>query len=94
MRPPLEEIRMVRMTPGRSLRLHDAAGCTVTCCAGTVWITQERDARDVFLATGESFTLDRPGLALIRAEAGMKDEWLSDTGITVICVPAKLACGA
>jgi len=70
--------------------VRDAAGCTVMCCAGTVWITQENDARDVFLTAGESFTFDRKGLALIRAETGMQDEWMADTGITVICLPARL----
>ena len=80
----IADIRMVHIQPGRSLRLRDAAGCTITCHAGTVWITQERDGRDIFLHAGQAFTLDRPGLALIRAEAGMKDEWLSDTGITMI----------
>jgi ferric-dicitrate binding protein FerR (iron transport regulator) len=88
--PHPEDIRTIRLAPGRSLRVRDAAGCIVTCCAGAVWITQERDARDIFLATGQSFTFDRPGLALIHAEEGMKDEWLNDTGITVISLPMKL----
>ena len=81
---------MRRLAPGGSLQVRDAAGCTVSCCAGTVWITQENDIRDVFLAAGESFTFDRKGLALIRAEKGMQDEWMEDTGITVICLPARL----
>jgi len=79
-----------RLAPGGALRLRDAAGCTVMCCAGTVWITQENDARDIFLAAGESFTFDRKGLALIRAEKGMQDEWMADTGIAVICLAARL----
>jgi len=81
---------MRRLAPGGSLQVRDAAGCTVSCCAGTVWITQENDIRDVFLAAGESFTFDRKGLAVIRAEEGMRDEWMADTGITVICLPARL----
>lgn len=70
--------------------MRDAAGCMVMCCAGTVWITQEGDARDIYLSAGESFTFDRPGTALISPEEGMKDEWMADTGITVICLPARL----
>ena len=70
--------------------MRDAAGYTVQCCAGTVWITQENDARDIYLSAGESFTFDRPGTALISAEQGMRDEWMDDTGITVIAVPASL----
>lgn len=85
-----DDIRVRRLTPGESLRLRDAAGHTVMCCAGTIWITQENDVRDIFLSAGESFTFDRPGTALISAEEGMKDEWLNDSGITVISAPGKL----
>jgi len=85
---------MRRLAPGGSLQVRDAAGCTVSCCAGTVWITQENDIRDVFLAAGESFTFDRKGLAVIRAEEGMRDEWMADTGITVSCLSARLVSGA
>ena len=75
---------------GQSLKVRDAAGCTVMCCAGTVWITQENDTRDIFLTAGQRFTFDRPGLALIRAEEGMKYEWLDDMGYAVISLPAIL----
>jgi len=69
--------------------VRDAAGCPVMCCAGAVCIAQEGDARSIFLAAGERYTFDRPGLASIRAVEGMKDEWLGDSGITVICLPVK-----
>ena len=85
-----DDIRVKRLTPGESLKLRDAAGHTVMCCAGTIWITQENDARDIYLSAGESFTFDRPGTVLISAEEGMKDEWLNDSGIVVISAPGKL----
>ena len=93
MGPDTDELCTKRLAPGGALQLRDAAGCTVMCCAGVVWITQENDLRDIFLAAGESFTFDRRGLAVIRAETGMRDEWLADTGITVICLPARLVLG-
>src|SRR5262249_33167575 len=34
---------------------------------GKLWITQHGDARDHVVASGESFTIDQPGLALIEA---------------------------
>lgn len=40
---------------------------TVVVFRGLVWITQDDDARDVVLSEGESFTLDRPGRALLQA---------------------------
>ena len=85
-----DDIRVRRLTPGESLKLRDAAGHTVVCRAGTIWITQENDPRDIYLSAGESFTFDRPGTVLISAEEGMKDEWLNDSGITVISAPGKL----
>lgn len=90
MTPESDEICVTRLARGQSLKLRNATGCTVMCCAGTVWITQENDARDIFLTAGQRFTFDRPGLALIYAEEGMKDEWLNDIGIAAISLPVKL----
>lgn len=90
MMPKLDDIGTKRLAPGQSLRVRDAVGRTIMCCAGTVWITQEGDLRDIFLTAGQRFTFDRPGLALIHAEEGMMDEWMSDSGVTVVCLPLKL----
>ena len=57
----------MQLGAGQEFRLHDAAGWTVACSSGSVWITQEADTRDVFLNAGDSFILDRAGLALILA---------------------------
>ena len=88
MKPDPDEICVQRLRRGQSLKMRDAAGCTVMCCAGTVWITQENDARDIFLTAGQRFTFDRPGLALIRAEEGVKNEWMDDMGFAVISLTA------
>lgn len=60
-----ETVDIVSTTP--QIRMRDAAGWTVVCLSGTVWITQEGDSRDVVLTAGRSFTLDCTGLALINA---------------------------
>jgi len=70
MKPVAKAVAVTRLVPGESLRVRDAVGCTVVCSSGKVWITQEKDSRDTFLREGQSFTLDRPGLALICAEGG------------------------
>ena len=57
----------VRLGAGQELQLHEVAGWTVVCRSGAVWITQEGDARDIFLKGGEGFALDRGGLAILRA---------------------------
>jgi Protein of unknown function (DUF2917) len=48
-------------------RVTDGAGLTILCLKGTIWVTQQNDRRDVVLGAGESFILDRPGLALMYA---------------------------
>jgi hypothetical protein len=51
----------------QTVRLYDAAGASIRVVAGAVWVTQDRDARDVVLQPGEQFTLDRPGLSVLEA---------------------------
>jgi RimJ/RimL family protein N-acetyltransferase len=57
----------VHLDARESLRVTDGQGLEVRCIAGNLWVTQDRDARDVVFRAGESFALDRPGLALITA---------------------------
>jgi hypothetical protein len=61
------EVFSARLAAGQELQLHDVAGWSVVCRSGAVWITQEADARDIFLKSGEGFALDRGGLAIVRA---------------------------
>ena len=49
------------------VRIEDARDMHVRVERGVVWITQERDTRDVTLEDGESSRLDCDGLALIAA---------------------------
>lgn len=49
------------------LSLIDARGSQINCCRGALWITQDHDLRDIELSPGESFTLDRDGVAMVSA---------------------------
>jgi DUF2917 family protein len=60
----------VRLNTGELLDINDGEGFTVECLEGAVWITQSNDPRDIVLNAGESFVLDKPGLALVCAAAG------------------------
>jgi hypothetical protein len=60
----------VRLNTGELLDIDDGEGFTVECLEGAVWITQSNDPRDIVLKAGESFALDKPGLALVCAAAG------------------------
>ena|SRR2546423_273686 len=50
------------------IRLYDPRGARVECVRGALWITQNRDHEDYFLAANDALTLERPGLALIHAQ--------------------------
>lgn len=55
------------------LKVHDGVGVRVRCLRGTLWITQADDSDDIVIHDGQSFTLDRPGLALVSAPLGPAD---------------------
>jgi hypothetical protein len=38
-------------------RIDNGRGLSVTALKGTVWITQDRDVRDIILSAGQSFVL-------------------------------------
>jgi hypothetical protein len=48
-------------------RVDNGRGLQVTCVKGVVWVTQERDSRDIVLSAGQSAILDRSGLAVVYA---------------------------
>lgn len=51
------------------IQVIDGRGASVRCLQGSLWLTQDGDPNDVVLTAGESFTLDRDGLAIIYATA-------------------------
>jgi hypothetical protein len=58
----------LRLARGALVRLDASRGVEVSVRCGRVWITQERDARDLWLTAGESVQLEGEGLALIEAD--------------------------
>jgi hypothetical protein len=59
-----------RLGTGKLLGIDHGEGSRVNCVEGALWITQSNDPRDIVIKNGESFVLDRPGLALVCAAAG------------------------
>ena len=52
---------------GSVLRIQDGAGSVVRVQSGGVWLTQEGDSRDYYLAEGSTLRLSGNGLALAQA---------------------------
>ena len=58
----------LRLEAREVIRLYDPIGARIECVRGALWITQDRDFEDHFLAADDALTLDRGGLALIHAQ--------------------------
>jgi hypothetical protein len=56
------------LAPRELVKLDGARGTTLRVTRGTLWLTLEGDLRDIVLAAGDSFTIDRGGLTLIEAQ--------------------------
>ena len=54
-------------TAGQTATLRNARGTRIECLSGALWLTQDRDARDIVLDPGGAFTLDRRGEAVVHA---------------------------
>jgi hypothetical protein len=64
---PPGSLPVIHLEAGQLLDLTDAAGVAVKATSGRLWITQDRDSRDIVLNPNQSFVIDRPGLTLISA---------------------------
>lgn len=59
--------REVALVADDCVRVWHAGGRRIDCHAGTAWITLDGDPRDIVIAAGESFVVDRDVPALIFA---------------------------
>ena len=54
---------------GEIRRLHQARGTRIEALSGCLWVTIDNDLRDVFVAPGHGFEVDRDGDTLLSAVA-------------------------
>jgi Protein of unknown function (DUF2917) len=64
---PVLDIKPIQLQAGTIHCIDDGKGLQITAVGGTVWVTQAGDTRDVIIARGQSFILDRNGRAIIYA---------------------------
>lgn len=57
----------LQIARGTAVGIQDGRGTRLRVQHGTVWITQSGGGKDVFLAAGESFCVERDGLTLASA---------------------------
>lgn len=58
----------IALAAGQVLRLQGPRGLKVTCEAGHLWITEEAQPDDVWLAAGQRVALVGEGLAVLEAK--------------------------
>ena len=80
------------------LKVRGGSGHTIICHSGAVWVTQDRDRRDIVLGAGESFALDRNGLALVQAleqsAISIAPAAVSDRAVAPVALPRHAAAAA
>ena len=60
--------RVMELNDGDLAELRDVRGATLRVTRGTLWITQDRDVRDVVLRAGDVWMVERDGLTLVEAQ--------------------------
>ena len=58
---------MIALEREASLRVEPGTRVEITCLSGVLWVTQEGDSRDLFLARGASLELLPRGVTLVTA---------------------------
>ncbi|MDQ2964185.1 MAG: DUF2917 domain-containing protein [Pseudomonadota bacterium] len=64
--------RRVVLNRRKTLVLDNAQGTIIAVDRGCLWVTLERDTRDIVLAKGMRFQIDRSGRTIIAAETDSK----------------------
>ncbi|MES3015893.1 MAG: DUF2917 domain-containing protein [Pseudomonadota bacterium] len=59
----------ISLHKGEIHRIHHGLGQRIEALNGCLWVTIDNDLRDIFVAAGEGFTVDRGGDTLISAMA-------------------------
>ena len=60
----------VTLGPNQTLKVVDGAGSTVCAVEGSVWITEENDAKDIVLHPGGCYRLRHDGVAIVNSLGG------------------------
>ncbi len=59
----------ISLRKGEIHRIHHGRGQRLEALHGCLWVTIDNDLRDIFVAPGQGFTIDRGGDTLISAVA-------------------------
>jgi hypothetical protein len=60
----------VKLGPNQTLKVVEGAGTTVCAIEGSVWITEENQAKDIVLERGGCYQLRERGTAIVNSLGG------------------------
>ena len=58
---------VVRLDSREAITLADIRGATLRVTCGTLWVTQQRDRRDIVLQVGDRWAVERDGDTVVEA---------------------------
>ena len=59
---------VINLAQRQAITLADARGTTLRVTRGTLWLTQEKDPRDIVLRAGDSWVVERDGATVIESQ--------------------------
>lgn len=65
---------VIALEAGQIVSLDDAQGTRILARAGTVWVTEEGEARDHVVEAGDALVVARPGRTVVQA---LRPAWIS-----------------
>lgn len=80
----------VELARRQVMSLADAAGVRIVARAGSLWVTQDRDRRDVVLAEGESFDVVGSARIVIQALSAARVGLVAAEPATRVRIPRGL----
>lgn len=82
---------LTRLARDEMLPIRDARARTIAVFHGMAWLTQEGDPYDHLVVAGETFTLDRDGMALVHALEPTTLFVMDEAEVTPVVVPVAVA---
>ena len=76
------------LSRGSLQRIEDGKGTLVQCLGGTLWLTQEYDARDIVLEPGDEARIERNGVSILAALSDARFVLLHDATALDVKLPA------
>jgi DUF2917 family protein len=80
---------LVQLDRRQLVELIDAAGVSVTCMSGSLWITEHKEFADIVLGPGQSFVLDGRGKVVVQALAASTMRLLPPVSTSHVAARAK-----